>query len=460
MQLPHALLAALAAAPRRYRMPPLPVDAAAATALGGDTALVFAIEVARSGSLRGAPAPAGVPALFTRSLAQLIRTALAAQGGDPVFQALVLQAQEPAVAEFVQLTAQRAADDRAIRAATDAVAHPGKLRASSAAGPLCDALSRLHGLAASQAWAELEQAARQLLDEDTAQDARLRDALGAIVTHPALERLRRMEALQTQPAVRRLRALGEQRGPMAGSAAAAAQGRIAARVGDDAERATVQALQAVAHWLNGGAAGPGGYRVVRSLRPPAGFPGEAGKAKDEWDAAIVRTSSEGSAADIVLLAEVKASPAAATSDASRLHRGLLRLAHASADASYPFASADGRVFLTGASLRALRPQGRTLPPNVIYCCTAPPETQPQMLSAAAKAVLLAEPASLAFADQLTRGASPDPDALAPVWEALTTAPQLRSALHQYDTARAVREAMLHPDDLARAAQGRAASTPP
>jgi hypothetical protein len=449
MQLPDALLAALAAAARRYRMPPLPADAAAAAARGVDCALAFAIEAARTGSLRGAPPPAAARTLFAHSLAQLIRTALATKGGDPSFQALVLQSQEPLVAEFVRLAAQRAADERAMRAATDAIAHPGKLRAGNA-GPLRDALSQLHGLAATQAWAALEHAARQLLHHDTAQDARARDALRAIVHHPALERLRRMEILQAHPAVQRYRSLGEQRGPVAGSAAAAAQGRAAARMGDDAERATVQALQAVAHWLSGDTAGRGVYRVVRSLRPPAGFPGEAGKAKDEWDAAIVATSSGKSAANIVLLAEVKASPAAATSDLSRLHRGLVRLAHASPDASYPFASADGAVLLAGASLRQLRPHGRTLPPHVIYCCTAPPEAQPQVLSAAAKAVLLAEPASLAFADQLTRGASPDADALAPVWDALTMAPRLRSALHQYDTARAVREAMLHPEDLAAA----------
>ncbi|RYG20931.1 MAG: DUF2207 domain-containing protein, partial [Burkholderiales bacterium] len=63
-----------------------------------------------------------------------------------------------------------------------------------------------------------------------------------------------------------------------------------------------------------------GHRVVRSLRTPRGFPGAVGKAKDEWDAAIVR--EQGGDADIVLLAEVKAAPAAATPDFTRLARGL------------------------------------------------------------------------------------------------------------------------------------------
>jgi hypothetical protein len=447
MELPDALAAALAAAPRRYRMPPLPADAAAAAARGVDTALAFAIEAARTGQLHGLPPPRGVRELFIHGLAQLIRAALAPRGGDPAFQALVLQAQDDQVAEYVRLGSRRAADERIIRAAVAAIAHPGKLRAAPA-GPMRDALERLHNLTAAQAWLALGQAVRQTLDLPDAGEAPEREALRALQTHPALEGLRRMEALHDHAAVQRYRALGAQQGPAAGSAAAAAQGRSAARAGANAERATAQALQAVARWLNSGAADvAAGYRVLRSLRTPAGFPGDAGKAKDEWDAAIVHARGAQDPAAIVLLAEVKASAAAATSDASRLYRGLLRLALARQDACYLFPTADGPVRIGGASLRALRPHGRALPPQVIYCCTAQADAQPQVLSAATKAVLLAEPASLAFADQLHRGTPPSDDALAPVWDALTTAPRLRSALHQWDTARAVRDAMLHPEDL-------------
>jgi hypothetical protein len=88
-----------------------------------------------------------------------------------------------------------------------------------------------------------------------------------------------------------------------------------------------------------------------------------------------------------------------------------------------------------------------LPPHVIYCCSAPPEALPQPLGAATKAVLLAEPASLAFAQQLARGEAPSHAALDPVWHALATAPRLQAALHQYETAQKARAAMLHPDDL-------------
>jgi hypothetical protein len=37
-----------------------------------------------------------------------------------------------------------------------------------------------------------------------------------------------------------------------------------------------------------------------------------------------------------------------------------------------------------------------------------------------------------------------------VWEALGSAPHLRAALHQAQTARLARAAMLHPDDLVEA----------
>jgi hypothetical protein len=46
-----------------------------------------------------------------------------------------------------------------------------------------------------------------------------------------------------------------------------------------------------------------------------------------------------------------------------------------------------------------------------------------------------------------------------VWEDLATAPRLRSALHQYDTARAVREAMVHPRDLLAAVEAVSSSRP-
>lgn len=406
------LMEALRRAPRRYRMPPLPADAQAPAPVR----LAFAIEEARAGR--------EASERFTASLAELIAAALRPGAGDASFQALVLRTQHAEVAEHVRLAAQAAADRRAVLATVDALAHPGKLRAMAAGGQR-DALARLHRAATEGAWEELE------------------SAVGGTPADAALRRLRRGQALLADANVRAYERLVERRGPLAGSGDAAAQGRTSARLGEVAETETVQVFRRIAQRLDA-VAGAGAYRVARSLLTPRGFPGAAEKTKDEWDVALVRGTG------LVLVAEVKASPAAATSDLARLLRGLRRLAHADAHADYGFPSADGEVRLSGASLRALQPPGHALPPQVIYCCTAPPDAEAPLLSAAARAVLLAEPASLAYADALLRGESPPHGQLLPVWEALASAPRLRSALHQYDSARAAREAMLHPDDLLRA----------
>ncbi len=432
-------------------MPPLPAGADAAASAPPDTALAFALEVARTAGLRDSPPPDDVRALFTRSLAQLIRAALAPEGGDAAFQALALRTSDAEVDAYVRLVEQSNADRRTVRALVNGLAHPARLHAL-APGPLHDALAQLHQLASAQAWAEVADTMRLLLLEPFLQDDALREALQAALAGEALQRLLRAGAALQHAGVRRYRVLREQHGPAAGSQAAAQQGRAAARAGELAERAAAQALGGVAALLerHTGRAPPAGWRVVRNLRTPPGFPGDADKAKDEWDAAIVcggETDGDGAAHGIVLLAEVKAAPAAATPDFARLLRGLERLALADPDARYTFACADGQLRLRGASLRRLRPDGRALPPHVVYCCCAAAELQPAMLSAGSKAVLLAEPASLAWAHRLARGEAPPHTELTPVWEALAVEPRLRAALHQYDTARAVREAMLHPDDL-------------
>lgn len=445
------LLAALRTAPRRYRLPPLPADAEAAVAGGTEATLAFAMEAARieKASPAALPGHDGIQALFTRALAQLIREALAPERGDPAFQAAMLQAQDAQVHEHVQLSRQRAADRRTLRMAVDAIAHPGKLR-REAAGAARDALGRLHGLAAAGAWTELAQAIGRLLAQELPGAGNFRAPLEAIQSSPALQRLARGSELLRLESVQRYQALCERRGPLAGSDAAAAEGRASAQQGRIAEHAAVEAFRKIAGMLNRHCQGATTYRVARGLRTPRGFPGEARKAKEEWDAAIVRGDACGEAdggADLVLLAETKASPAAATSDFPRLLRGLRRLAQARAEAVYAFASADGEQRIAGASLQGMRPIRRLLPPHVIYCCSAPPEALPQPLGAATKAVLLAEPASLAFAQQLARGEAPSHAALAPVWHALATAPRLQAALHQYQTAQKARAAMLHPDDL-------------
>ncbi|RYF18061.1 MAG: hypothetical protein EOO30_04460 [Comamonadaceae bacterium] len=426
------LLAVLRDAPRRFRMPALHGDAQAARAAGAECALAFAMEAARTGM-----ASPALQDLFTDALANLIGQALVT-GADPAFQAQVQRSAQPEVEAFARLAARAEADRRMVRAASDALAHPGKLRTLDDVA-LRGKLARLHELASQEDWTALAAAAVQV---DTP-DPGLRHAAHRIASHPALERLRHLAALRALPTVQQYLALCEQRGPRAGSDEAAAHGRASARAGDAAEDLVAQALLEAARWLDRHES-QRPHRVVRSLRTPAGFPAGAAKAKDEWDAAIVRT--RGDTGDIVLLAEVKASPAAATPDFGRLLRGLQRLAQADPQARYTFACAEGEVTLHGESLQALQPPGFALPPHVIYCCAAN-EARPPVLSAASRAVLLGEPASLAFARAHAAGATRLHADLQPVWHALTAEPRLRSALHQYDTAKAAREAMLHPADL-------------
>lgn len=425
-------------------MPPLPADAATAAACDAETALAFAIEAARVANEHGSPPAAGAQDLFTRQLAALIARAVAPQGGDAAFQALVLRAGDPQVAEYVRLAEQLAADRRALRSAIDAIAHPGKLR-RLAPGALHDALARLHELAAAQAWSELAIGLDELLQQPFAQPQPLQAALRALRVRPELPRLIRGVALLETPAVQRYRTLCAQRGPLAGSDAAAAHGRASARLGDVAEEhalATFHRIAALLHRHEPGTA----WRVVRGLRAPRGLAAAPQQAKDEWDVALLRTAGSGDAFDIVLLAEVKAAPAAATPDFPPLLRGLRRLALAGENERYRFSSPDGELSVTGRSLRGLQSHGSALPDHVIYCSSAD-ESQAPMLSAASRGLLLAQAAAIEFGLRITHGESPPHAALAPVWNALTTAARLRPVLQQYETSRVVREAMLHPDDL-------------
>lgn len=429
-------------------MPPLPADATEAAARSPATAIAFAMEAARRAMREGASPAAALRALFIRSLAQLIAWALRPDGGDPAFQALVLKAHDPEVDEHVRLADQAQADRRSVLALVDAIAHPGKLR-QQAPGAQREALLQLHQLAARSDWPALRAAATALRGSE-APGGRLQATLDALLQHPALARLERGMALQPRPAVARYRSLCALGGPPAGSEAALAKGAAAAQRGSTAEAGTVQALHRIADALNRRAPGTARYRVASNLLVPAGFPGHASKAKNEWDAALLH-GAEGSGSDapveIALLVEVKASPDAAVSDCARLVAGLQRLAQAQPGADYLFRSADGPLRLRGTALRALQPDGEALPPQVIYGCTTPAEERPPMLSAASRGVLLTERASLAYAGALAAGATPDPEELGRVWEELRTAARLQAVLHQYDTARRVREAMLHPDDL-------------
>lgn len=439
------LLAALTAAPRRFRLPPLPASAAQAQAEGVDVALAYAIEQVRLAQQGGQAGHGNLQQLFVDQLAALIRQALDPATGDAAFRALVLHTHDAQVREHVRLAAQLVADRRYLRSAVNAVAHPAKLRELPPT-PLHDALAPLHGLLMADAWAALREQLQALREHPAAQaDPAIAGWLQSLLAHPALQRLEQGNALAQAEAVQHYLALCELRGPSAGSREAASQGRAAARTGNAAEQATVQAFAQIAQLLDAG--GPARHGVARGLRTPRGFPGEQDNGKDEWDAALLHRAAADAPADILLLAEVKASPAAAAPDLPRLRRGLLRLAQADAATHYVFATADAPMPLSGQTLAALAPQGQALPAHVIYCSAAEPETRPAMLGSPSRALLLAEPASLAFAHALTQGQPVQATALAPVWGALPSAPQLRPVLHQHETAQAVREAMLHPQDL-------------
>lgn len=448
--LPALLQAALHRAPRRYRMPALPADAEAARAVGAETALAFTLEAARGAAEHHASVPAGVDALFTWALETLIRESLQPEGGDPSFQALVLRAREPAVDEYVRLSAQTLTDARAVRATANAVAHPGKLR-HQAPVEVQEALAPLHRHAMAGEWSALRPALEPLLAQAAADGAESRALLEALSALPALQRLERGAALLQDEAVQRYRALCERRGPLAGTASAAANGRAAARLGAAAEAGTVQAFSQVAALLDRQAPAGARHSVVHGLRIPGHYPGVAAQTKGEWDVALARAVEGSDAVDIVLLAEVKASAAAATTDLPRLLRGLERLAQAQPDASYTLAANRGEVKVSGGSLRALQPRDDALPPQVIYCCAAPTDTPPAMLSAAAKAVLLTDASCVAFARALVEGAAPDAATLLPLWVDLIRRPmRWRSVLRQYPNACHAREAMLQPQDLVSA----------
>jgi hypothetical protein len=422
------LLAALDRVPRRYRMPPLPADPWGATP---EVRVACAMEAARQAPAGSLAADGVLRDLFVDGLAALVSQAVA---GDPAFQALVLRSSDAQVAEHVALQDGIAADRRRLRSLVDAIAHPGKLRGRGTDAPV-RALARLHATSVSGDWPALASAAQGLLP---AAGAEVRDVLATLLAEPSLARLQRAAALQSQPAVQRYEHLRSLQGPIAGSDSATRRGRASGDAGARAEEETLAAFRALAASLQ--AQDGSMHRACGSVRPLPGFPGPQRRAKDEWDAMLLRQRADTQAFDVVLLAEVKAAPVAATADWPRLHAGLARLAQAEPTRAYAFASREGEVQLHGESLRALAPSGEGLPPHVIYCCAAG-EPRVPLLAPGARALLLQQPACIAYAR------AGDVARLATVWHDVLRAPHLRPVLRQYDTARRAREAMLHPADL-------------
>ncbi|SDV50773.1 hypothetical protein [Chitinasiproducens palmae] len=440
--------------PRRYRVPAIPVaDSVPGDRKGVASVLATAIEAAR---IVGTAAPTGqqtydrtLARAFTHALASLIGDAMREDTGDPAYQALVLRHRLPTVNEFAALATSAESDRRTVHAIVDAFAHPAR-RVRLESPVQRDALAAIHALAATAAWRALADRARAALQDGAlAGDARTVRGLDRLGGEPALTRLRRLAILADDPAVRQYLALRDRSGPRAGSADALAAGSAAQHRGAAVEAAVAAALVCLAGQLN--AREPQwSYRIVTSLRVPSSVPGNAQRAKSEWDAVLLRRASAAptdAAWTLCLLAEAKTSLDAATTDLPKLLRGLERLARADPAAVYTFATQQGAVRLCGASLQALPIAADHLDNHVLYCCEAASESTPRVLSAASRMQLLCAPASLAYASRLSNGGPGAPDMLAPVWADVVRSDRWDAVRRQYATLHRVRELMVHVADL-------------
>ncbi|NMK45357.1 3-deoxy-D-arabino-heptulosonate 7-phosphate synthase [Achromobacter sp. Bel] len=440
----------LRALPRRYRVPETLGEVAAPLNGGSSTALAIAVEHARQALAAGATPGAATKQAFIQALARLIHDAVRAEGGDPAFQAIVLRHRAPQVREFAHLSSTADQDRRQIHAAVNGIAHPAKLQ-RMAPGQARDALAALQAAAALPSWTVLSQAAQRLrATQDKPLDPAVERALARLLDDPALARLQRLDALAPDGQVRQYQSLWDRHGPRSGSQTAAAQGSAAQRRGAAVEAVATEALAALSQRLNEAESGPPPYRVVTSMLVPASIPASAERAKSEWDAVLLRQTCTNAITpvwDVCLLLEAKASIDAATADLPRLQRGLRLLAHADEHAVYPFQTRQGVVHLRGASLRALPADSPDLAGTVLYCCDAPADTAPRLLSAASRMQLLSAPASVQYACQLEDGRKPDPEALESVWRQLLESPQWAPVLQQYPMLCQVRELMVHVDDL-------------
>jgi hypothetical protein len=440
---------------RRYRLPALAAVCAPTQQASPATVLALAIEQAREANARGDAPEAASQRLFIEALARMIREAMREDAGDPVFQAMLLRQGSAVVREYASLAAHAGVDRRLIYAAVNAIAHPAKQQ-RLLPGPQRDALARLHALAFAEAWPQLGEAVQRCIETpEIAHDAALQRGLAQLLESAALHRLRRLDALICDERVRHYRSIWDRQGPRPGSSIAVARGLSSKQRGAAVEASATDALEALARRLNDAQGGFATYRVVNSMRVPAAIPASHERAKTEWDVVLLRQANPPADAatwDVCLLVEAKASVDAATTDLPRLARGLALLAHADPHTVYAFRTQQGAVHLTGASLAALTNDAAGLRRSVLYCCDAPVEAAPRVLSPASRMQLLSAHASLEFAGALADGREVDSALLEPVWRQLLESPRWRTVLDQYATLREVRELMAHPDDL-RAAAG-------
>jgi len=462
-QVHPALADTLRRVARRYHLPatpdtlatpesPQPADPA--------TTLAVTIEQTRASLAHGIGLGPGQQHRFTQALADLIHEALRPTGADAAFQAILLRHHAPQVQTYASLSAHTDQDRRTVHAIVNAIAHPAKLQRRQADAQR-DQLARLHALKDAADWSVLADTARQLVEGGVLDDRRVAQGLTRLLASDELDRLQGLAALGSDLEVQQYQALLDRQTPRSGTDAAIAQGSAAQLRGACVETKTAQVLGALAELLNETlpvqrgepAAAQPPYRVVTSMRVPAAIPGNTERAKSEWDAVLLRQAApvEGKPCwDVCLLVEVKASIDAATTDFSRLLRGLQLLASADRNTVYPFATHQGEVRLRGASLAALPTEASDLPGTVLYCSDAPADSRPRLLSAASRMQLLASDTSLAYAGKVASGQTPDLRDLDPVWHALLESPRWRAVLDQYQGLYKVRSLMVHLDDLSAA----------
>jgi len=450
---PPRLDAALRSVARRYLLPANATAFVHERQASSSTALAMAIERGREIVARGEVPDPALEHVFLQALAALIHEAMRPESGDPAFQAMVLRHRHAHVREYASLSAHAARDRRRVHAGVNAIAHPAK-RQRMPAGPEREALAQLHAAASCGRWSELWVALQRLAVRGEANDSSLARNAARLLEAPALDHLRRLDALASDELVRRYQSLWDGHGPRSGSATAAARGLVSHRRGKTVEASATRALEALASRLNEEEGAQSSYRVVTSMRVPPSIPASLERAKAEWDAVLLRqagTVDASPAWDVCLLVEAKASVDAATTDLPRLLRGLRLLAHAEENAVYPFETRQGEVRLRGASLRTLSTDETSLARTVLYCCDAPAEAAPRLLSAASRMQLLSAQPCLAFASALAQRHRADPLGLRPVWNDLLESTRWRGVLHQYPMLRQVRELMVHVEDLQAAA---------
>ncbi|HTJ94814.1 MAG TPA: 3-deoxy-D-arabino-heptulosonate 7-phosphate synthase [Pararobbsia sp.] len=434
---------------RRYRLTPLAIESAQTPHLNPSTQLAIAIEQGRQTITRGEKPSSMLQCVFVAALAQLIKDAMRPASADPAFAMMLLKHRFPNVNEYVALSSTARDDYQTIRKATNAIAHPGKLRHMTP-GAQRDALSGLHHCVSSSTWHTLDDTVLRLLDmPEVVGNASLNQGLKALLESKALQRLRRIEVLETHEHVSDYRAMRDRYGPASKSAMAVSEGAISQQRGAEVESLAAQACGALAERLNELEKNRMIYRTVTSMCVPRSMPGHPDRAKGEWDVVLLKRAHADPTDewDICLLIEAKASIDAAATDFPRLLRGLRSLAKADENVVYAFETQQGIVRLRGASLRALPTTDTRLAATVLYCSDASAENAPRLLGAASRMQLLSAHASLDYASALARTGDADSRILDVVWHDVLNAPRWHAVLNQYPTLSTVRELMVHPDDL-------------